>query len=123
MMHFPPLFQISPLFLKKNSDFLENFYNLTFSQQISWLSSAKISYDLFFSHRPQISNFPPIFASSVHFHLFRKNYSFPPTFTNFPPVLGKFTCFLHALRVHFSPSTLTMMHLCITQCTYWTPLL
>src|SRR6218665_107075 len=46
---------------------------------------------------------------------------FPPYFYKFPPVLGKFTCFLHTLRV-FSPPTLTMMHLCITQCTYWTPL-
>ena len=27
----------------------------------------------------------------------------PPTFTHFPPVLGKFTCFLHTLRVFFPP--------------------
>jgi len=28
--------------------------------------------------------------------------------------------FLHTLRVFF-PHTFIMMHLCITQCTYWTP--
>ena len=38
----------------------------------------------FFSHRPQILNFPPIFAVSVHFPLFRENYYFPPTLTNSP---------------------------------------
>jgi len=31
--------------------------------------------------------------------------------------------FLHTLRVFCFPPTFTMMHLCITQCTYWTPLL
>src|SRR6218665_1573617 len=48
-------------------------------------------------------------------------YSPPPTFQNLPPVFEKFNSFLHTLRVIFPP-TLTMMHLCITQCTYWTPL-
>ena len=47
---------------------------------------------------------------------------FPPTFQHFPPVLQKFTYFLHAFCVFRFPPTLTMMHLCITQCTYWTPL-
>src|SRR6218665_394131 len=56
------------------------------------------------------------------FPLFRENYYFPPTLTNFPPVLHKFTCFLHTLRVFRFPPTFTMMHLCITQCTYWMPL-
>ena len=48
-------------------------------------------------------NFPPIFAVSVHFPLFRENDSFPPYFYKFPPALRKFTCFLHTLRVLFSP--------------------
>src|SRR6218665_911215 len=39
-----------------------------------------------------------------------------------PPVFEKFTCFLHTLCVFRFPPTLTRMHLCITQCTYWTPL-
>src|SRR6218665_1637412 len=77
----------------------------------------------FFSHRPQISNFPPIFPVSVHFPSVSRKLLFPPTLTNFPSVLDKFTCFLHILRVFSFPPTLTMMHLCITQCTYWTPLI
>src|SRR6218665_85625 len=87
MMHFPPCFRFPPI-SEKFSDFLKNFYNLTFSRKISSLSYAKISDALFFSHRPQISNFPAIFfAVSVHISpLFRENYSFPHTFTNFPPL-------------------------------------
>src|SRR6218665_73145 len=72
----------------------------------------------FFSHRPQISNFPRV---SVHFPLFRENYHFPPYFYKVPPVLEKCTCF-YIFYVYFVSPTLTMMHLCITQCTYWTPL-
>ena len=45
-----------------------------------------------------------------------------PTSSNIFPDFVKFTCFLHFLCVfRFAPG-LTMMHLCITQCTYWTPL-
>ena len=67
--------------------------------------------------------FPPIFPVQVHFPLFRENYYFSPTFDKFSPsVLDKFTCSLHTLRVFRFPPALTMMHLCITQCTYWTPL-
>src|SRR6218665_2243988 len=51
---FPPIFD-------KFSDSVENFQHFTFSAQISRFSSAKISDDLFFSHRPQILNFSPIF--------------------------------------------------------------
>src|SRR6218665_1898310 len=77
----------------------------------------------FFSHRPQILNFPHIFAVSVHFPPVSRKLLFPPYFDKFPPpVLHKFTCFLHTLRVFRFPLTFTMMHLCLTQCTYWTPL-
>ena len=52
----------------------------------------------FFSHRPQISNFPPIFPLSVHFPpLFPKNYYFPLLFKispYFPLIHLLFTCFL-----------------------------
>jgi len=41
---------------------------------------------------------------------------------NVPPDFVKFTWF-YILYVYFVfPPTFTMMHLCITQCTYWTPL-
>ena len=71
---FPPLFQISPSIFKKCSDSVENFLNFTFSRKISLFPSAKICDDLFFSHRPQISNSPP------HFRLFRENYYSPLLF-------------------------------------------
>ena len=46
-----------------------------------------------------------------------------PAFQNDPPDFVKFPCFLHTFCDFRFPSTLTRMHLCITQCTYWTPLL
>ena len=83
----------------------------------------KISDDLFFllviDYNFVMSS--PVFALSVHFPLFRKNVHFPPTFANFPPDFVKFVFFTYFLWLSFSP-TLTMMHLCITQCMYWTPL-
>ena len=113
-----PLFQTPPI-SEKNSDFVKIFQNLTFSRKISRFSSAEISDDLFFSHRPQISNFPPIFALSVHFPPVSRELLFPPYFGNFPPCFTQ----IHLLFTYFTfPPTLTMMHLCITQCTYWTPL-
>ena len=115
-----PLFQISPIF-EQFSDSEENFHNFTFSRRFFWFSSAEISDDPFLSHRPKISNFPPFFL----FHNISPSVSrkllFSPLLWQISPVLHKFTCFLHTLRVFFPP-TLTMMHLCITQCTYWTPL-
>src|SRR6218665_4194092 len=49
--------------------------------------------------------------------LLKKIYYFHPTFFNFHPDLVKFMCFLHTLLVFRFPPTLTIMHLCITQCT------
>ena len=119
-----PLFQIFPPIFEKCSDSVLNFRTCTLFRKISRFSSAKIYDDLFLViDQPQISNFPHYFASFSTFSpLFCENY-YSPTFTNFPPVFKKFTCFLRTFRVfRFSP-TLTMMHLCITQCTYWTPLI
>jgi len=84
-------------------------------------------------HFLPVPDFPPIFDSvknfqnvtfsrKLHFPLFRENY-YSPTFRNVPPILEKSTCFLHTLCVFRFPPTLIMMHLGITQCTYWTPLL
>src|SRR6218665_2139850 len=47
----------------------------------------------FFSHQPQISNFPLFSLFQYISPIFRQNYSFPPTFNNFLPVFGKFACF------------------------------
>src|SRR6218665_2981696 len=112
MMHFPPCFRFPPIF-EKISDLFRKMYRF---------SSAIISDDLFLviDHKFRIS---PLFSLFQYISLlFRENYYFPPTLKNFPPVLEKFTCFLHTLCVFRFPPTLTMMHLCITQCTYWTPL-
>ena len=117
MMHFP-LFQISPYFRK--------IFRLwgKFSQFEKFLHFHPPKFLMtFFSHRPQISNFAPIFPVSVHVPpCFAKIIISPPILTYFPDVLDTFTCFLHTLRVFRFPPTLTMMHLCIIQCTYWTPL-
>src|SRR6218665_1133784 len=99
MMHFPPVSD-SPPVSEKFLDFQKNVKNVTFSRKISRLSSAKISDDLFFSHRPQISNSPlfslfqyitPPVSRKLFFHSLLLQISLP--------VLGKFTCFLHTLRV------------------------
>src|SRR6218665_1404830 len=97
MMHFPSVSHF-PLFPKKICDSAENVPNLTFSKKHSDFH-------------------PPKFLTT-----FLK--SFPSTFENFPPDFVKFACFyiLHTLRVFRFFPTFTMMHLCITQCTYWTPL-
>ena len=70
---------------------------------------------------PPCFGFPPIIPISVYISpLFCENYYFPllwqipPWFTQFHLLFTYFTC------ISF-PSALTMMHLCITQCTYWTP--
>ena len=118
---FPPVSDFSPIF-EKCSDSEKNSQNFTFTWEISWFSSAKISDDLFlvidhkFRFSPYFrcfSTFPPCFAKINISSLLWKM---------FPPLLHKFTCFLHTLRVFRFPPTFTMMHLCITQCTYWTPL-
>src|SRR6218665_997883 len=108
MMHLPPVSD-SPYF-KKNFRLWKIFKILPL---IFPISSAKIS-DLYF--------FPPIFSVSVHFPRVSRKLLFPPYFEQFPPVFQKFTCLLHTLCVFRFPPTLTMMQLCITQCTYWTSL-
>src|SRR6218665_2939464 len=112
MMHFPPVSDFPPI-SEKIFDFLRNFYDLTFSREISddlfLASTTNIEFPPYFRC---FSTFPPCFAKIILSPYIHKFY---------PPVLRKFTCFLHTLHV-FSPTTLTTMHLCITQCTYWTPL-
>ena len=82
----------------------------------------------FYSHRPQISNshlFSNFSTLSRLQHIppmLRENYYFStPTFTKSPLFSENsrvFTCFTY---ISFPPA-LTMMHLRITQCTYWTPM-
>src|SRR6218665_4016079 len=119
MMHFPPCFRFPPLFSKNCLTFWKIYKMLPFPEKISYFHPPKFltTFFLVIDHKFRISPLfyyispPPI----------RENLLCPPTFQNFPPVFEKFNSFLHTLRV-ISPPTLTMMHLCITQCTYWTPL-
>src|SRR6218665_893367 len=98
---FPPCFRFPPYF-RKIFGLSEFFYNFTFSRKISSLSSAKISDDFFLviNHKFRISSY---FRSFSTFPPVSRKLFFPPYFYNFPPVLGKFTCFLHTLRVFRSP--------------------
>src|SRR6218665_72734 len=97
MMHFP-LFQI-PTISEKNSKLVENIHNYKF--EIS----------------PLFSLFHYIFTPYIG------KIIISPYFYKFAPDFVKFTCsFTYYLCFSFPP-TLTMMHLCITQCAYWTPLL
>ena len=127
MMHFPLCFRFSPIF-KKISDSVKNFKNFTFFRPIFTIFLCQISEDLFLVIDPEFWILPPTFEFSPH--IFPVSVYFPPLSRKlfFPlllqisPCFRKFTCFLHTLCVFRFPHTLTMMHLCITQCTYWTPL-
>jgi len=118
MMH-SPLFQISPLF-QKNFQTLWNFFsNFTFSVKFFKLHPPKFL-TTSFSHRLQIFIFPLFLLFQYISPIFHEIVS--PYFSKFHPWFHQiymiFTCFM---CFSFPPS-LTMMQLCITQCTYWTPL-
>jgi len=115
---FPPVSDF-PLFPKKISDSAENFPNLTFSKKNFVFHPPKFLTS-FFSHSPQISNFPLFSVFQFISPYFRK-FFFPPTTANFPLISINLRDFAYFTCISF-PSALTMMHLCITQCTYWTPL-
>ena len=124
MMHFPPCFRFPPIF-EKFSDSRKLFTILPIPEKFLDFHPPKflITFSFYFSHRPQISNFPLFSLFQYISPLFRENYYFHPTLKNFSPCFRKihllFTCFM---CISFPP-TLTMMHLCITQCTYCTPLI
>ena len=116
-----PLFQISPYF-RKLFVLWEIFSQFDlFPRQISLFSSAEISDDLFLviDHKFRIS---PLFSLFQYISPSFAKMIISSLLWQILPVLDKFTCFLHTLRVFCFPPTLTMIHLCITQCTYWTPL-
>src|SRR6218665_2962880 len=111
MMHFP-MFQIFPLFSKH----FQTLWKLFICSRKDFHPPKFLM--TFFSHRPQISNFLSYFPcfSTLPPPVSRK-LLFPHILKCPHPVLEKFTCFLHTLCVFCFPPTLTMMHLCITQCT------
>src|SRR6218665_339327 len=73
---------------------------------------------IFFSHKPQILKFPLFFNTYPPYF---DKIILPPTFKNFSLFSANLRIF-YILYVFFVPPTFTMVHLCITQCTYWTPL-
>src|SRR6218665_2065323 len=122
MMHVPPCFRFSPLFQKNFRTFWKIFKILPFPEKFLHFHPQKFLMT-FFSHRPQIFEFPPIFAVSVHFPPVSRKLFFTPYFSKCPPCFRQIHLLFYILYVHIFHPTLTMMHLCITQCTYWTPLL
>jgi len=123
IMHFPLVLDFPHGFRKIS--FSNSVENIIFSQTNFRFSSAKI-YDDLFKLLTTNFEFPLIFAISIHFFPISGNFSFPVPFQIFPhPFLVKFTCFFTYFVFFVSPLVpylLTMMHLCITQGTYWTPL-
>jgi len=120
MMHFPLLSDIPPIsekFLRLRRKFSQFYlfrkrFSIFICQNFLWLF-------LVIDHKFVI--FPSIFALSVYFPLFRKNlhsllWQIPPS------DFVKFLCFFTYFLWFSFPPTLTMMHLCITQCSYWTHL-
>src|SRR6218665_315795 len=123
MMHFPLLFQISFLFSKNVQTLWKIFTILPFPETfLHHYHPLKflMTFFLVIDHKFRIYS---------SFSLFQ--YIFPPVSQklSFPPYFDKCSpCFrqIHLLFTYFTcisfPPTLTMMHLCITQCKYWTPL-
>src|SRR6218665_1149506 len=100
MMHFPPLFQISPLFLENFRTFWKISTILPFPEKFLDFHLPKFLMTFFLVIDHKFLIFPPIFAVSVHFPpCFDKNFLSPLLLQIFPPVLDKFTGFLHTLRV------------------------
>src|SRR6218665_1201438 len=107
MMHFPPCLGFPPYFLKI----------FTLRKIFTILPFPEKFLDFHLEFSPLFSLFQYI-SPSVSRKLL-----FPPCFDKFPLCFRQF----HLLFTYFTyisfPPTLTMMHLCITQCAYWTPLL
>ena len=117
MMHFPLCFRFPPV-SKKFSDSTENFPNFTFSRKYFLIFISQNFWWLFLvNHKFRIS---PLFSLFQYISpLFQQNYSFPPTLTISPLFSANLRVFYIPCVFRFPPY---FYHLCITQCTYWTPL-
>ena len=117
---FPPCFRFPPLFSKNLKILWKIWKILPFPEKISDFHPPKFLMT-FFSHRPQILNFPPILPLLVHFPPWLAKIIISPLLSQISPLFSENSPAFYILSVYFPP-TLTMMYLCITQCTYWTPL-
>jgi len=99
---FPPVSDFPPISEKISIFICQHF----------WWPSLVIDYKFWIS---------PLFSMFQYISpLFRVNYYCPLLF-QISPCFRKIYVFF-VLCVFVSPLSLTVMHLCITQCTYWTPL-
>src|SRR6218665_959612 len=121
-MHFPLCFRF-PLFSKNFQALWKICKIVPFPKKCFHFHPPKfmMTFLLVVDHKLRISSLFSLFQYISP--LFCKNYYFPPTLKNFPLVFQKFTCFFTYFMCISLPPTLTMMHLCITQCTYCTPLI
>ena len=111
MMHFPPVSDFTPI-SQKGFGLRGKCPHFDLFSKISRFSFAKIYHKFLIA---------PYFPVSIHFPSIPGKFFFPLLMQNFPPDFVKLTCFTYNTRISFPP-TFTMMHLCITQCTYWTPM-
>jgi len=106
--HFP-LFQISPSF----QNILQSGNNFpTFHKKFMFHKPTFLM--TFFSHWLRFFNSSPYVLKNANFPPISANFYFPLRFKCSPHFV-KFACFS-------LPSGLTVMRLCIIQCTHWTPL-
>ena len=114
-MHFLPCFRFPPPYFRKS-------FRLhgKFSQFQTFFDFHPPKFLMnFSSHWLKILNFPLfILALSVHFTPISGILLFPPYFFKFPLWFCKIYVFFTYFTCFSFPHNLTMMHLCITQCTY-----
>src|SRR6218665_2547621 len=117
MMHFPPVSAFPPIF-----EFFLTFSKISkifhFHDKISHFHPPKFLTTFFIDHKfrifpllcvPVLEHFPP---DSRNFLISPSVSKISPCFLKIQQLFTYFTCIF--------PPTMTMMHLCITQCTYWT---
>ena len=116
-----PCFRFSPYFRKKISDSVEIFPILPLPKKFSIFFRQNFWWP-FFSHRQQMLN-SPYFRCFITFSPILLKFLFRPLLFPISSTISKNLRVFYILYVFFvSPPSLTMMHLCITQCTYGTPL-
>ena len=120
MMHFLPVSDFPLYFLKIFRLRVEIFQFDLFQKKFRF--SFPIFLITFCSRLLQILNVPLFSLNSTFPFLYQENYCFPHTFLKFSPDFEKIYLFFYILYMIFVSPSLTMMHLCITQCTYWTPM-
>src|SRR6218665_3633059 len=117
MMHFPPVSDF-PLFLD-NFGLSVKFQKFPVFPKIISIFIRLTTFFLFIDHKFWI--FPPILPVLQHFPPDSRKFRISSV-SKISPLFSKNSTAFYILYVYFCPPTLTMMHLCITQCTYWTPL-